>query len=121
MERIAAAYDVTDARVAVLPDMVLAAGGRGTPAALDLDAPRTLSANRLDRRPRSPPSQRDAERGGGRPRGRAAPARRDRGDAATASAPLGVIGGHMVLTIGLALILQPTPEALGMAAGASGR
>ena len=27
----------------------------------------------------------------------------------------GVIGGHMVLTIGLALILQPTPEALAAA------
>lgn len=28
----------------------------------------------------------------------------------------GVILGHLVLTVGLCLILQPTPEALGMAA-----
>ena len=47
MERIAAAYDITHARVAVLPNMVLAAGGRGAPTALELTHLR-LSTNRLD-------------------------------------------------------------------------
>ena len=48
MERVAAAYGVADARVAVLPDVVLAAGGRGTPTALDF-AHFDSTGHRLDR------------------------------------------------------------------------
>ena len=48
IERIAAAYGVTDARVAVLPNLVLAAGGRGSPAAVEYQRARPL-ALRLDR------------------------------------------------------------------------
>ena len=114
MERIAAAYDVTDARVAVLPNMVLAAGGRGSPTALELTHLR-LSANRLDKTAAIDALARDAERAAidpedGLRRLDEIAAMRHRFGAA------GVIGGHMVLTIGLALILQPTPEALGAAA-----
>ena len=114
MERIARAYGVEDARVAVLPDMVLAAGGRGTPAALDfahLDA----YGHRLDRTAAIAALQREAEEGA------VDPEEGLRRLDAIAAQPhrfgtLGVIGGHMILTIGLALILQPTPQALGMAA-----
>ena len=81
MERIARAYDVTDARVAVLPNMVLAAGGRGAPTALDF-ARCDPSASRLDRTAAIAALARQAEQRCDRPRGRHAPARRDRGDAA---------------------------------------
>ena len=84
MERIAAAYGVTDARVAVLPNMVLAAGGRGTPTALG--ASRTCDSSTppprphgRDRRARSS----EAERGAVDPEDGAAPARRDRRAAAS--------------------------------------
>ena len=61
MERIAAAYDVTDARVAVLPNLVLAAGGRGSPTALELTHLQ-LSTNRLDKTAAIAALARDAER-----------------------------------------------------------
>jgi uncharacterized membrane protein YjjP (DUF1212 family) len=114
MQRVAKAYGVTDATVAVLPDMVLAAGGRGTPAALDF-AHLDPYGHRLDRAAEIADLQRLAERGA------IAPAEGLRRLDEIAARPhrfgtLGVIGGHMVLTIGLALILQPTPQALGMAA-----
>jgi uncharacterized membrane protein YjjP (DUF1212 family) len=47
MERISNAYGVTDARVAVMPNMVLAAGGRGIPAALEFSRAQPFG-NRLD-------------------------------------------------------------------------
>src|SRR5262245_45775146 len=47
IERVAKAYDSTDARVAVLPNMVLAAGGRGIPAAFEM-APLDPAGHRLD-------------------------------------------------------------------------
>ena len=114
MERIAAAYDVTHARVAVLPNMVLAAGGRGAPTALELTHLQ-LSTNRLDKTAAIDNLARDAERAaidpedGLRRLDEIAAMRHRFGTA-------GVIGGHMVLTLGLALILQPTPEALAAAA-----
>ena len=114
MERIATAYGVTDARVAVLPNLVLGAGGRGSPTALDLSHLQ-LSTNRLDRTAAVAALARDAERAaidpedGLRRLDQIAAYRHRFGT-------VGVIGGHMVLTIGLALILQPTPEALGAAA-----
>ena len=114
MERIARAYGVEEARVAVLPDMVIAAGGRGTPAALDF-AHLDPYGHRLDRTAAIAALQREAEKGAVDPEDGLR-----RLDAIAAMphrfGTLGVIGGHMVLTIGLALILQPTPQALGMAA-----
>ena len=97
MERIAAAYDVTDARVAVLPNMVLAAGGRGAPTALDFDAPATRRPTASTGRPRSTALARDAERAAidpedGLRRLDEIAAMRHR------FGTLGVIGGHMVLT-----------------------
>ena len=47
-ERIAAVYGVADARVAVLPNLVLAAGGRGRPAAIEFARLHVLGL-RLDR------------------------------------------------------------------------
>ena len=115
MQRVAKAYDVTGARVAVLPNMVLAAGGRGVPAALEfshLDP----TGHRLDQTAAIADLASQAERAAidpddGLRRLDEIAVMRHRFGAA------GVIGGHMVLTIGLALILQPTPEALGTAAG----
>ena len=115
IERVAKAYDVADARVAVLPNMVLAAGGRGVPAALEfshLDP----TGHRLDQTAAIADLASQAERAAidpddGLRRLDEIAVMRHRFGAA------GVIGGHMVLTIGLALILQPTPEALGTAAG----
>ena len=118
MERIAAAYGVTDARLAVLPNMVLAAGGRGAATALDLTHLQ-LSDNRLDQTAAIAGLARDAERAAIEPEDGLR--RLDE----IAAMPhrfgvAGVIGGHVVLTIGLALILQPTPQALGAAAVSSG-
>jgi uncharacterized membrane protein YjjP (DUF1212 family) len=115
MERVAKAYGVTDARVAVLPNMVLAAGGRGIPAAFEF-ARLDPAGSRLDQTAAIADLAGAAELGAVEPE---AGLQRLR---AIEHAPhrfgaIGVIGGHMVLTIGLALILQPTPEALGTAAG----
>ena len=111
MERIAAAYDVTHARVAVLPNMVLAAGGRGAPTALELTHLQPLSANRLDKTAAIDNLARAAEHGAIDPQD----GLRRLDEIAVMPhrfGVVGVIGGHMVLTLGLALILQPTPEAL---------
>jgi uncharacterized membrane protein YjjP (DUF1212 family) len=115
MERIAAAYKVTDARVAVLPNMVLAAGGRGIPAAFEfarLDA----AGSRLDQTAAIADLADAAERAAVEPE-EGLRQLREIAHAPHRFGAIGVIGGHMVLTIGLALILQPTPEALGTAAG----
>lgn len=113
-ERIAAAYGVGDARVAVLPNMVLAAGGRGHPAAIELSQVDSLFL-RLDRTAAIADLAAAAEHGAVDPRDGLR--RLD----AIAKMPhrfglAGVILGHVVLTIGLTLILQPTPEALGLSA-----
>ena len=114
MERIAAAYAVTHARVAVLPNMVLAAGDRGAPTALEL-TDLHVSINRLDKTAAIDTLADDAERAAIDPE--AGLRRLD--EIATMRhrfGAVGVIGGHMVLTTGLALILQPTPQAVGAAA-----
>jgi uncharacterized membrane protein YjjP (DUF1212 family) len=115
MERISNAYGVTDARVAVMPNMVLAAGGRGIPAALEFSREQPFG-NRLDQTAAIADLARDAEHAAIDPDdGRH---RLDEIDSMPHRFGVaGVIGGHMVLTIGLCLILQPTPEALGTAAG----
>jgi uncharacterized membrane protein YjjP (DUF1212 family) len=114
MDRIAAAYDVSDARVAVMPNMVLAAGGHGA-ASLARGAATQDPITRLDRTGAIADLAESAERAAVTP-----DAGLKRLDEIAAMphrfGAAGVILGHMVLTVGLALILQPTPEALGMAA-----
>ena len=107
VERIAAAYGVSDARVAVMPNVVIA-GGRGTAPALERASPVAL---RLDQIGAISRLADQAERGAIEP-----------GDGLRrldhiAALPhrfgaFGVVAGHAVLTVGLALILQPTPVAL---------
>ena len=60
MVRIADAYDLSGARVAVLPNMVLATGGRGASTALDLTHLQ-LSTNRIDQTAAIAALARDAE------------------------------------------------------------
>jgi uncharacterized membrane protein YjjP (DUF1212 family) len=114
MDRIAAAYGVSDARVAVMPNMVLAAGGHGA-ASLARGAATADPITRLDRTGAIADLAETAERAAVKPD--AGLRRLDE----IAAMPhrvgvAGVILGHMVLTVGLALILQPTPEALATAA-----
>ena len=114
MDRIAAAYGVSDARIAVMPNMVLAAGGHGA-TTLAHGAATQDAITRLDRTGAIADLADSAEHAAVDAERR--PAALDE----IAAMPhrfgvAGVILGHMVLTIGLALILQPTPLALGMAA-----
>ena len=112
--RIAAVYGVSDARVAVLPNLVLAAGGRGRPTVIEFARLDPLGL-RLDRTAAVADLAEEAEH-----------ARVEPGEGllrleaiATMQHRFGIVGviaGHMVLTIGLTLILQPTPEALGLSA-----
>ncbi|WP_028066529.1 threonine/serine ThrE exporter family protein [Solirubrobacter soli] len=114
MDRIAAAYDAGDAQVAVMPNMVLAAGRHGA-AVLAHGAASGDPIQRLDRAGAIEDVAKLAERGAidpddGLRRLDEIAVMRHRFGAT------GVIVGHAVLTVGLALILQPTPVALGMAA-----
>ena len=83
-ERIAAVYGVSDARVAVLPNLVLAAGGRGRPAAIEFARVQLLGL-RLDRTAAIADLAREAERGGWTPRTASAGSTRSR-PCSTASA-----------------------------------
>jgi uncharacterized membrane protein YjjB (DUF3815 family) len=98
----------------VLPNLILAAGGRGAPTTLDLTHLQ-LSTNRLDKTAAIAALARDAERGAIDPGDGLRQLDRIAAFSHRFGTP-GVIGGHMVLTLGLALILQPTPEALAAAA-----
>jgi uncharacterized membrane protein YjjP (DUF1212 family) len=113
-ERIAAAYGVSGARVAVLPNLVLASGGRGLPTVLEFARLDALHL-RLDRTAAIADLADAAERGEVAPE--AGLRRLD--EIAAMRHRFGLIGeiaGHVVLTVGLTLILQPTPEALGLSA-----
>jgi uncharacterized membrane protein YjjP (DUF1212 family) len=114
MSRIAAAYGLSDARIAVLPNIVLAAGDHGA-ATLAHGATTADPIQRLDRIGAIADLADAAERAA------IAPADGLRRLDEIAAMPhrfgaAGVILGHLVLTVGLALTLQPTPEALGAAA-----
>ena len=114
MDRIAAAYGVSDARIAVMPNMVLAAGGHGA-ASLARGAATQDPIQRLDRTGAIADLADAAEHASIDPDD----GLRRLDEIAAMPHRFGVTGvilGHMVLTIGLALILQPTREALGMAA-----
>jgi len=113
-ERIAAAYGISDARVAVLPNLVLAAGGRGRPTVIEFARLDPLYL-RLDRTAAIADLADAAERGEVDPED----GLRRLDEIAKIQHRFGLVGviaGHMVLTIGLTLILQPTPEALGLSA-----
>ena len=98
---------MSDARVAVMPNVVLA-GGRGTAPVLERASPAAL---RLDQVGAVSRLADQAEHGAIEP---ADGLRRldHIGDLRHRFGAVGVVGGHAVLTVGLALILQPTPVAL---------
>ena len=113
-QRIAAAYGISSARVAVLPNLVLAAGGRGQPTVLEFARLDPLYL-RLDRTAAIADLADAAERGEVDPED----GMRRLDEIATIQHRFGLVGviaGHMVLTIGLTLILQPTLDALGLSA-----
>jgi uncharacterized membrane protein YjjP (DUF1212 family) len=104
--RIAEVYGVPRARVVVLPNFTLAAQESGAPVALDSTAP-TAASLRLDQMAAVENVARLADRGAVQPE--------DGLRELTAAkalvhrfGPAGVVGGHVVITLGLCLILQPT-------------
>ena len=108
--RIAQAYGVPEARVVILPNFALAAAGRGEPVALDSTAPNEAEL-RLDQMAAVARVARLADDGAVQPEdglraldeARSLPHR---------FGPFGIVGGHVVITLGTCLILQPTPIVL---------
>ena len=104
--RIAQVYGVPDAHVVVLPNFTLAAEGPGAPVALDSTAPSEAEL-RLDQMAAVEHVARLADRG-------AVHAEEGLRQLAEASAlghrfgRIGIVAGHVVITLGLCLILQPT-------------
>ncbi len=104
--RIAEVYGVPRARVVVLPNLTLAAQESGVPVALDATAPSAASL-RLDQMAAIEQVARLADRGAVQPddglrelaAAKALPHRFGR---------VGIVGGHVLITLGLCLILQPT-------------
>ncbi len=104
--RIAEVYGVRRARVVVLPNFTLAAQESGVPVALDATAPSAASL-RLDQMAAIEQVARLADRGAVQP---------DDGLRELAAAEalphrfgrVGIVGGHVLITLGLCLILQPT-------------
>ena len=109
--QIAAAYGVPRARVVVLPNFTLAAEGSGRPVALDSNAP-SDSELRLDQMAAVEHVARLADRAAVDPIDGLRQL-----DAAKALPPrfgaAGIVGGHVVITLGLCLVLQPTAIVLG--------
>ena len=108
--RIAQVYGVPDARVVVLPNFTLAAEGRGAPVALDSTAPSEAEL-RLDQMAAVEHVARLADRGAVRPQ----EGMRELEEARSLGhrfGPVGIVAGHVVITLGLCLILQPTPFVL---------
>jgi uncharacterized membrane protein YjjP (DUF1212 family) len=108
--RIAKVYGVPEARLVLLPNVTLATAGPGAEVELDATAPSSAEL-RLDQMAAIERVARLADRGDVRP---------DEGlrqlDAAKAMrhrfGPAGLVGGQAVITLGLCLILQPTPLVL---------
>jgi uncharacterized membrane protein YjjP (DUF1212 family) len=112
--RIAAVYGVPKARIVVLPNFTLAAEASGRSVALDSHAPSDGDL-RLDQMAAVEHVARLADRGA------VQPADGLRGlDAAKALqhrfGPVGIVAGHVVITLGLCLVLQPTAVVLGASA-----
>jgi uncharacterized membrane protein YjjP (DUF1212 family) len=108
--RIAEAYGVPEARVVVLPNLALAAEGRGSPVELDTIGPSEADL-RLDQMGAVERLARRAEYATVSPQDglrtlqeiTALPHR---------FGPVGIVAGHVIITLGLCLMLQPTPIAL---------
>jgi uncharacterized membrane protein YjjP (DUF1212 family) len=104
-------YGVSQAHVVVLPNFTLAAEGSGTPVRLDSNSP-SAAELRLDQMAAVEHVARLADRGAIRPEdglraldeAKALPHR---------FGPVGIVGGHVLITLGLCLVLQPTPIVLG--------
>ncbi len=108
--RIASACGVADPRVAVLPNLILATAGLGTRVELNSTLP-TEPELRLDQMAEVQRLARNAEHGRVEPGDGIAQLR------AIERLPhrfgaAGVVGGHSVVSIGLCLVLQPTPAVL---------
>ena len=104
--RIAEVYGVPHAHVVVLPNFTLAAEGSGAPVALDSTAPSEANL-RLDQMAAIEHVARLADRGAVAPE-------EGLGQLHEANAlrhrfgRVGIVAGHVVITLGLCLILQPT-------------
>jgi uncharacterized membrane protein YjjP (DUF1212 family) len=108
--RIATVYGVTDAHVVVLPNFTLAAQGRGEPVALDSTGPSDADL-RLDQMAAVERVARLADTGAVQPE----EGLRELDDAKALRhrfGSVGIVGGHVVITLGVCLILQPTPVVL---------
>jgi uncharacterized membrane protein YjjP (DUF1212 family) len=108
--RIATVYGIPEARLVVLPNVTLATAGPGAAVELDSTAP-TAAELRLDQMAAIERVARLADRGAVQPdeglrQLGAAKAMRHR------FGPAGLVGGQVVITLGLCLILQPTPIVL---------
>ena len=109
-DRIAALYGVPEARLVVLPNLTLAAAGRGEPVVLDSVAPSEADL-RLDQMAAV------ARVAGLADRAAVAPEEglRQLDEARTMRhrfGPAASVAGHVGITLGLCLILQPTPIVL---------
>ncbi len=112
--RIAKVYDVPKARMVVLPNVTLAAAGRGAPVEIESTPPSEADL-RLDQMAAVEQVARLADRGAVQPEeglrqldaAKAMPHRFGR---------VGMVAGQVVITLGLCLILQPTPIVLAASA-----
>ena len=114
---IANVYRVPDAHVVVLPNLTLAAAGVGAPVTLDSTAP-SEAGLRLDQMAAVARVARLADQGAVSPE----EGLRELAEAKTLRhrfGPVGIVGGHVVITLGLCLILQPTAIVL-LASGTFG-
>ena len=108
--RIAEVYGVPDARLVVLPNLTLAAAGRGAPVMLDSAAP-SAAELRLDQMAAVERVARLADQGAVQ----AVEGLRELDAVEIMPHRFGAVGsvlGHVVMTLGLCLILQPTPIVL---------
>jgi len=108
--RIADVYSVPDARLVLLPNLTLAAAGAGAPVVLDSTAP-SAAELRLDQvaavaRVARLADRRGVEPGEGLRQLHEAKALQHR------FGRIGIVLGHVLVTLGLCLILQPTPVVL---------
>ncbi len=108
--RIATVYGVPAVRLVVLPNLTLAAAGRGAPVELD-SVPPSEADLRLDQMAAVAGVARRADGGDVQPE----QGLRDLDAAKTMRhrfGAVGIVAGHVAITLGLCLILQPTPTVL---------
>ena len=108
--RIANLYRVSEVRLVVLPNLTLAAAGPGAPVALDSTTP-TDADLRLDQMAAVERVARRADNADVQPE----EGLRELNDAKTLAHRFGsgwTVVGHVIITLGVCLILQPTPVVL---------